>query len=139
MNEYKYSDIRIGQTESFSVIITQRMVDCFRETTGDINPMHTDADYAKTKGFPDKIVYGMLTASFFSTLAGVYLPGKYCLFQELENIKFRKPVFVNDNLTIRGTVTEKNDMYKRFVIKSVIYSNNNDIVCSGKLVVGVTE
>ena len=37
-------------------------------------PHHVDADYARGRGFPGRVVYGMLGASFFSTLAGVYLP-----------------------------------------------------------------
>ena len=82
MNEYKLKDIYIGMTEEFSVKITEKMQNNFRNFTGDINPIHSDKDFAKEKGFDNILVFGMLTASFFSTLVGVYLPGKNCLFQE---------------------------------------------------------
>jgi acyl dehydratase len=47
----------------------------FREDSGDINPLHLDRDYARARGFPDVVVYGLLASSFYSTLVGVYLPG----------------------------------------------------------------
>ena len=40
----------------------------------------------------------MLGASFFSTLAGVYLPGEHCLLHGVE-CKFAKPIFIGDTLT----------------------------------------
>ncbi|MBQ9091319.1 MAG: hypothetical protein IJY52_03500, partial [Anaerotignum sp.] len=49
----------------------------FLAITGDINPLHNDQEFAQKQGHPDKVAFGMLTASFLSTLAGVYLPGRY--------------------------------------------------------------
>ena len=93
MNEYKMSDLAVGMTESFSKKITAEMMEKFYEISGDENPLHRDAEFARTKGFEDRVVYGMLTASLISTLGGVYLPGKYCLIQGVET-KFLKPVFI---------------------------------------------
>ena len=79
MNEYKFKDIKIGLEEKFEVNLTEEMVKAFCNITGDINPLHNDLDFAKSKGYNEKVVYGMLTASFLSTLAGVYLPGIFYL------------------------------------------------------------
>ncbi len=46
MNEYTFSDLRIGMEEKFSYTVTQEKQDLFTELSGDINPMHLDADYA---------------------------------------------------------------------------------------------
>ena len=51
----------------------------FEAITGDVSPIHMDAEYAQKRGYPGRVVYGMLGASLFSTLAGVYLPGEHCL------------------------------------------------------------
>ena len=91
MNEYRITDISAGQQESFSVTVTEEMMAKFLDITGDVNPLHTDDGFAKEKGFPQRVAYGMLTASLISTLGGVYLPGKYCLIQGVE-VKFEKPV-----------------------------------------------
>ena len=101
MNEYTYEEIQIGQKESFKVTVTEEMLSSFKNITGDVNPLHNDEEYALEKGYPGRVSYGMLTASFLSTLAGVYLPGKYSLIHEVK-LKFAKPVFIGDELTIEG-------------------------------------
>ena len=137
MNEYELKDLKIGMTEEFCVKITEEMQDNFRQITGDINPMHSDKKFAKQRGFSDKLVFGMLTASFFSKLVGVYLPGKNCLFQECKDIRFHSPVFVGNELTVKGEITEIDERFGRIVIKATIHNQENKKVCSAKLMVGV--
>ena len=65
----------------------------FEAITGDVSPIHMDAEYAQKARLPRPRGYtGMLGASFFSTLAGVYLPGEHCLLHGVE-CKFAKPGF----------------------------------------------
>ena len=78
MNHYRLADLTPGVTESFTVTITEEMMAQFYAITGDNSPIHMDADYAAGRGYPGRVVYGMLGASFLSTLAGVYLPGEHC-------------------------------------------------------------
>lgn len=139
MNEYKLEDIKIGMKEEFKVKITEDMQDDFRKITGDINPMHIDAEFAKARNFNDKLVFGMLTASFFSTLVGVYLPGKNCLFQECKDIRFHSPVYINDELTITGEVIEIDERFNRITIKSTIRNQKKQKVCSAKLFAGILK
>jgi len=138
MKEYKFNDINIGLGESFEVLITDSMVDSFREITGDINPLHTDCNYAKSKGYPDMVVYGMLTSSFYSTLVGLYLPGKHSLLQGI-NILFNNPVFVGDKLIIYGEVTNINETYKQLEIKSFVTNQNNKKVSKAKIKAALYE
>lgn len=137
MNEYKLEDIKIGMTEEFKVTITEKMQDDFRQNTGDVNPMHEDEKFAEGKGFKGKLVFGMLTASFFSTLVGVYLPGKNCLFQECKDIRFHSPVFIGDELSIKGEVSEIDERFKRITVKATIRNQEGKKVCSAKLIAGV--
>ena len=139
MNEYKFEDIEIGLEEKFQISITEEMLRDFGKLTGDINPLHNDLDYAKSKGYNEKVVYGMLTSSFLSTLAGVYLPGKYSIIHSVE-ILFKRPVFISENpLTIKGKVIEKNEIFKQFTIKFEITNNKNEKVIRGTMKVGVLD
>lgn len=139
MKEYIFDDIAIGTKESFEVTITKEMHDTFTKLSGDINPMHTDAAFAKDAGYKDCLVYGMLTASFYSTLVGVYLPGKYCLFHECDTM-FNNPVYVGDILKVEGSVIEKNEVpIKRIIIKAIIRNQDNKIVSRAKLGIGVSK
>lgn len=139
MNEYKLEDIQLGMKENFKVQITEQMQNDFREISGDVNPMHSSKEFAMEKGFKDKLVFGMLTASFFSKLVGVYLPGKNCLFQECKNIRFHKPVFVGDELNVIGEVVEIDDRFRRITIKATIRNQMDEKVCSAILIAGVTS
>ena len=138
MNSYKFVDINVGLEESFSVRVSSEKLDKFLKISGDINPLHTDAEYSKSKGFSDRVVYGMLTSSFFSTLVGVYLPGKYCILQGVD-IQFSTPVYIDDILTITGKVSYINEAYKQLEIKAVIINQDNKKVSKATIKVGVMD
>lgn len=70
MNRYRFEDLAVGMEEHFSASISEEMMDAFRALSADPNPLHLDAGFAKAHGFPDRVVYGMLTASLLSTLGG---------------------------------------------------------------------
>ena len=137
MNTYTFNEIVIGQEESFQVEVTDQMQHNFTRITGDINPMHINQEYAKSCGYRDVLVYGMLTASFYSTLVGVYLPGKYCLFQECHTY-FNKPVYCGDILTVSGKVIDKLDWGGKssVIVKGTIKNQNGDTVSKAKLIAG---
>lgn len=138
MNSFTYADIAVGQTERFSKTITEETMRSFRDVSGDENPLHNDSDYAQSAGYDGRVVYGMLTASLLSTLAGMYLPGKYSLIHHVE-CDFPAPVFIEDTLTVEGEVTEKNDLFKVFEMKVTIRNQDNKKVLRGRMRVGVSK
>ena len=132
MNEYTYEQIAEGHTESFQVTLTEEMMEQFLRITGDVNPLHRDAAYARTRHYADKVVYGMLTSSFYSTLAGVYLPGKYSLIHSVES-KFLRPVYVGDTLTVSGVVKEKEEACRMLIVKLLITDQSGEKVSKGTM------
>jgi len=138
MNEYKFSDIEIGLEESFEVKIDTSMMDKFLDISNDINPLHVDSNYAKKRDFPNRVVYGLLTSSFYSTLVGVHLPGKYCILQGID-IQFSKPVYIGDALKISGKVSYINEAYKQIEIKAFITNQNNEKVSKATIKTGVID
>jgi 3-hydroxybutyryl-CoA dehydratase len=138
MNNYKFEDIKIGLEESFRVKVDATKVEKFLEISEDINPLHTDIEYAKSKSFPGRVVYGMLTSSFYSTIVGVYLPGKYCILQSID-IQFLKPVFIDDTLKITGKVSYINEAYKQIEIKAVVTNQDNKKVSKATIRVGMID
>ena len=138
MNEYRITDISAGHQESFSVTVTEDMMAKFRAITDDINPLHVSDEFAKEKGFPQRVVYGMLTASLISTLGGVYLPGKYCLIQGVE-VRFAKPVFIGDVLEVTGEAVKVDRDLRYLEIKVTIRNQRNEKVLRGLLKAGVMD
>lgn len=78
----------------------------FAALTGDFNPMHTDAEYAKDAFMGQRVAHGMLTLSY--AIGQAYQLGileKTVLgFRGLE-MKFSVPVFIGD--TIRAELVVK--------------------------------
>ncbi len=138
MNHYRLADLTPGVTESFTVIITEEMMAQFYAITGDNSPIHMDADYAAGRGYPGRVVYGMLGASFLSTLAGVYLPGEHCLLHGVD-LKFAKPIFIGDTLTVTGVVDEVNDTFREITIKASIVNQDGKKVTRAVIRAGVAQ
>lgn len=138
MNEYKISDISVGMKESFAVTISDKMMKHFYDITSDENPLHVNSQFARERGFDDKVVYGMLTASMISTLGGCYLPGKNCLIQGVE-IKFSKPVFVGDTLEVLGEASKVDYDLRYLEIKVTIKNQRGEKVLRGILKAGVLD
>ena len=136
MNHYRLADLTPGVTESFTVTITEGMMAQFYAITGDNSPIHMDADYAAGRGYPGRVVYGMLGASFLSTLAGVYLPGEHCLLHGVD-LKFAKPIFIGDTLTVTGVVDEVNDTFREITIKASIVNQDGKKVTRAVIRAGV--
>jgi 3-hydroxybutyryl-CoA dehydratase len=136
MQEYLIKDIKVGLKHSFEVNITELQMQYFLEISGDINPMHLDSSYAKSKGMKDKIVFGMLISSFYSTLVGVYIPGKYALLHSID-ISFVKPVFIGDKLVVEGVVSSVHELFHQIEVNATIRNYKNEKISRAKIKIGV--
>ncbi len=138
MNEYTMSELSIGMIECFSKKVTLEMMKAFLQLSGDENPLHIDEVYAKSKGFQDRVVYGMLTSSFISTLGGCYLPGKYCIIQGVET-KFLRPVYIGDEITVTGEVVDIREELNYIEIRVTMKNQKGEKVLRGTLKAGVLD
>ncbi|MDR0853893.1 MAG: dehydratase [Clostridiales Family XIII bacterium] len=138
MNKYHFDEIDVGRKEGFDIVISQEMMDSFRKITGDCNPLHNDIQFAVSQGYQNSVSYGMLTASFLSTLAGVYLPGMYSLIHSV-SVDFVKPVIVGDELHVEGEVIEKDERFNTILLKVKITNGSNAKVVRGKMRIGVSK
>ena len=71
----QFEGIEVGYQTQLLHTITQEDVITFSNLTGDFNPLHVDAEFARQTSFGKPVVHGMLTSSFISTMIGMLLPG----------------------------------------------------------------
>ncbi|MCL5965379.1 MAG: MaoC family dehydratase [Deinococcus sp.] len=90
---------KIGDHASISKTITEADIALFVAVSGDTNPLHTNAEYAKRSRFGERIAHGSLTASLISNVIGTKLPGVGAVYLS-QTLKFIKPVKIGD--TING-------------------------------------
>ena len=138
MNSYTFSELSPGIKQTFTAGVTEEKMAQFYALSGDCSPIHMSDAHAQERGYPGRVVYGMLGASLFSTLAGVYLPGEHCLLHGVE-CKFAKPVFIGDTLTVTGEIVETNDTFHTIKIKASITNQNGETVTRGTIRAGVAR
>ena len=130
-NKLKFTDIKIGDSAEFKIIITETMVHQFANISGDFNSLHMDNEFAKTTKFGKRVCHGMLLGSFFSRLVGMYIPGLYALYLS-QSLKFISPCFIDDKIIVRGTVIRKSERTKIITLQTLILNTNDKILVDGE-------
>jgi acyl dehydratase len=84
--------------------LTQRKIDVY----SGVRPrsIHTDAAWAEAKGFRAPLAQGMMSTAYVSELMTSLLGAGFIQGGNMA-VKFIKPVYVDDTLTIHGTVVDK--------------------------------
>jgi len=129
--KYTFDSINIGINHEFKITITEKIVSDFSVISGDFNPLHIDENYAAKTKFKKRICHGMLLASFFSRLVGMYLPGKNALYFS-QSLNFISPCFINDKIMIKGEIIDKNYSTKIITVKTSIINHKNELILDGE-------
>ena len=124
-------NLEVGQSASFSKTVSEADVYLFAGISGDFNPVHVDAEYAKEGMFKKRIAHGILTASFISTVLGTKLPGPGAIYAK-QDLKFLAPVFFGDTLTATCTVKEIIAEKKRVIMDCVVSNQDGAKVLTGE-------
>lgn len=129
-NDYTIDELHVGDTVSFSRTITNDDVLRFAELSGDKNPLHLDDEYARTTSFGKRLVHGMLLGSLCSQVVGMHLPGKRCLYLK-QDLLFKKPAYIDDTISVTGTVVAKSLATSVLTVK-IVMKKNEVIVLEGE-------
>ena len=103
LENHPFDSIHVGDGASLVRLVTNRDIQLFAAVSGDVNPAHVDALYAKSSHFHGIIAHGMLGASLISTVLGTRFPGPGTIYLG-QSLRFLKPVRVGDTLTVTATV-----------------------------------
>jgi acyl dehydratase len=103
----------------------------FIDAVGDLNPVHSDADYAATTPFKAPIAPGIFTAGLISAVIGTQLPGPGAVYLS-QSLKFVKPVRAGDAITARATVLEVLRERNRIRLQTVCVDQLGEEVLSGE-------
>lgn len=130
MRKRSFEEIQIGEKATFSKTITEADIFAFAGITGDFNPLHVDAEFAKKAIFQQRVAHGMLTAGLIdTTLTAIGGLGTIHLSQ---SVKFTAPVFIGDTVTVVSEVTGKNADKNRLTVKSIVTKQDGKVVIEGE-------
>ena len=99
MSELAYEDIKIGDEASLTRTITEVHIVNYAGLTGDMNPVHVDAEHAARSMFGERIAHGMLVAGLISAVLGTQLPGPNSIYLG-QDLKFVAPVMIGDTVKV---------------------------------------
>ncbi len=128
-----FDDITIGQKAFLKKTITEADLSHFIAITGDMNPLHVDRIFAEKTFFGQRIAHGMLSASLFSTMVGMHIPGFGAIYKS-QTLEFLHPVFIGDTLCACFEVVSIDAEAEEVVLNSWIENQAGDIVIQGKAV-----
>ena len=134
MSELAYEDIKVDDEASLSRTITEAHIVNFAGVTGDMNPIHVDAEYARQSMFGERIAHGMLMAGLISTVLGMQLPGPNSIYLG-QDLKFVAPVMIGDTVKVVVTVTEKRDDKRIIKLRTTASNQRGEVVIDGSAVV----
>ena len=132
-----WEDFKVGE-----VLVTGRRtidgsdVSRFAGLTGDFNPLHVDAEFAKTTPFGERVAHGILTLAVSNGQQnlGGWFEGTTLALLGLDRLKFTAPVKFGDTVRTEMTVTETRPASKPdrgVVVFDVAVKNQRDeTVCS---------
>lgn len=111
--ELFFEDYQIGhERQSTGRTITEADIVLHAGQTGDFYPHHMDAEWCRTQPFGHRIAHGTLVFSVgVGMTAGEINPR--AMSYGYDRLRFIKPVFLNDTIRAKVTVSEKRDHPKR--------------------------
>jgi len=131
-------EFEVGQVdESRARTITETDVVTFSWVSGDVNPMHTDAEHSAKSPIGQRIAHGALGLSIATGLsAGLgYLEGTAVAALGIDEWKFLRPILFNDTVRLRATVVSARPSSKPdrgvLVRRMELVNQRDEIVQSG--------
>ena len=108
-----YDDYEIGELRrSTGRTITEADIVLHAGQTGDFFPHHMDAEWAATQPIGQRIAHGTLILSIaVGMTAGDINP--QAMSYGYDRIRFIKPVFIGDTITVTAEITEKSEHAKQ--------------------------
>ncbi len=131
-----FEDIKIGDIAEVVHTIKDEDIQNFGKLSGDYNPLHFDEEWAKKTRFGGRIAHGLLTASYISNAIGMKLPGVGAIYLSQE-MKFLKPARINDTITTRVKVIEKDDNKRRVRLSTDCMNQYGDTILSGTALIQI--
>ena len=131
LTNYCYTDIALGQSVTVERCVNADDIALFAAISGDLNPVHLDPEYAATTPFGKPIAHGMFCGALISATIAMHFPGPGSVYRS-QSIKFSKPVFIGDTLSIEVVVTEKQDRLKLLTLACTVTNQQGKTVASGE-------
>ena len=131
MRGIPFAELKVGDQGSLSKTVSEHDIYTYAGLTGDFNPIHVNAEFAKGTMFKERIAHGMLSAGFISAVLGTIMPGPTNVYLSQELV-FKAPVKIGDTVTATCELIEKIEEKHRLVFRTTVTNQEGVMVIDGK-------
>ena len=122
--------LKIGDTTSFTKTVSESDVYQFAGITGDFSPNHVNKAYMEKSSYGRLMAHGALIVGFMSTVSTQIIAHSREAEETpvsvgYDKVRFLKPVFLGDTITVAYTVSEI-DVVRRRSTAGIEVTNQND-------------
>ena len=126
----RFDDIAIGDSASLSRTLTEQDIQMFARASGDLNPTHLDAGFARRFAGSAPTGHSMWVGSLLSGLMGNELPGPGTVYLS-QQLSFHNWMQVGDTATVTVRVREKRPEGRVVVLDCDCVNQRGERVMSG--------
>ncbi len=127
--------LAVGDEVKFSKTVAESDIYLFAGITGDFAPNHIDEETMKRSAYGRRIAHGALLIGFMST-ASTLIIQKFVASEAAETpvslgydrIRFLKPVYINDTITVHYVVEEIDVERRRTRAKIEVVNQDDQLV-----------
>jgi acyl dehydratase len=125
-----FDEISIGDEARLSRTLAWRDIELFAAMSGDVNPAHVDAEFAKNDMFHRIIAHGMWGGALISTVLGTELPGPGTIYLS-QSLEFRHPIGLGDTISVQLRAIAKDATKHRVTFDCTVTNQASQTVISG--------
>ena len=125
--------LKIGDTTSFTKTVSESDVYQFAGITGDFSPNHVNKAYMEKSSYGRLMAHGALIVGFMSTVSTQIIAHSREAEETpvsvgYDKVRFLKPVFLGDTITVAYTVSEIDVVRRRSTAGIEVTNQNEELV-----------
>ena len=129
--------VKVGSKTTFSKTISESDVYLFAGITGDFSPNHINRQYMERSSYGRLMAHGALLVGFMSTVSTMAIAetreaDEIPVSVGYDRIRFLKPVFLGDTVTVIYKIIEIEQSRKRSYADIELINQNHELIAVAK-------
>jgi len=134
-----FDELAPGDTAALVRTLTYKDVEALAIMSGDMDPAHVDADFAKSETFHTVVAHGTWGGALISTVLATQLPGPGTIYVD-QSLHFHRPVGLGDTITATVKVARKiNETHRVIFYCCAIDQHGEEVITGTAEVIAPTE
>lgn len=134
----RFDELTVGMSVELKRIVDDASVRAFAEVSGDMNPIHLDAEVASRSRFGERIAHGMFAGAMISALIASELPGPGSVYLKQE-LRFLKPIRVGSTVRTRLELISLDSPRRRAQVATKCLDEGGNLLVDGEATIWVPE